>query len=52
MICTIVGRELKDINDMNNFGLWTKGCRCYEQFRAMDEMNDYESWAMGSRCYE
>ena len=38
--------------DMNNYGLWVKGYRCYEQFRDVDDMNDFIWWAQGSRWYE
>ena len=36
--------------DMNDFGLWTQGLRCYELLKIVDNLNDLGSWAQGSRC--
>ena len=26
--------------DMNDYGLWAQGSRCYEQLKVVDDMND------------
>ena len=28
------------MDDMNNYGSWTQGSRCYEQLTIVDDMND------------
>ena len=29
--------------DINDYGSWVEGSKCYEQLRAMDDMNDSKS---------
>ena len=31
--------------DINDFGSWAKGSRCYEQLKVVDYINDFEFWA-------
>ena len=38
--------------DMNEFGSWAKGSRCYEQLRFVDDMSYIGLWAYGSWFYE
>ena len=32
-------RELRDLDDMNNLGVWLKGMILSHEFRALDAMN-------------
>ena len=35
-----LGCELRIVANMNNFGSWTQGSKCYEQLIIMDDMNN------------
>ena len=40
------------MDDMNNYGSWAEGSRCYESLMVVVDMNDSRLWAQGSRSYE
>ena len=62
-----MGCELRVVANMNNFGSWAQGFRCYDQHTVLDDMNDSVSHDLKSldsmnssrqriismiRCYE
>ena len=44
MIWIILRHEHKDVDDMNDFGLWAQGSKYIEQLRVVVDMSDSCKW--------
>ena len=40
------------MEDMNDYGFWSQGARCYEKLRVVHDMNDSKLWIQGFKYYE